>query len=420
MPLTKDPVRKLARVVTISQILEHKNADRLEIALIDGWQCVILKDEMKAGDKAFYFEIDAAVPVEKPIFSFLNSRITSLRTDENTGKVYSIIKTIKLRGVVSQGLLIPIPPEYADAVDDPNLQETLGVLKWVRNHTDVIEKVKRAERWHEKVARWIRGKDEPSVYQPWIADVPKTDQERIQNLPFMHRTAVEEGETFEKTQKLNGQSVTVYSDGKDVYVMNRNNTLATEDFIYTFAYSLRLYISRWWLRIFDFFKSGYWGAPPWKNRQSVLTDKVVAWFNKCSVGNSVHGYSLINEKRIAVQGELVGSGINGDAEHQGVRTFYVFNIYVEGEDGSLEELAPEVARDTARRLGLHYVPVLDDNALLDPDMNNIIKDAEGPSLLNKKVKREGLVYKSNKRRFSFKVISNSYLLKEAEEEENTV
>ena len=41
-------------VCKIENILPHGNADRLEIALVKGWQCITLKEKYKTGDEIVY------------------------------------------------------------------------------------------------------------------------------------------------------------------------------------------------------------------------------------------------------------------------------------------------------------------------------------------------------------------------------
>ena len=85
--------RKLLRVVVIDEIVEHPNADALELGIVGGWQVCVKKGEFKAGDKAIYAEVDAMLPLDNPLFSFLEGR-NQYTVD---GVNYSRVKTIKLR-----------------------------------------------------------------------------------------------------------------------------------------------------------------------------------------------------------------------------------------------------------------------------------------------------------------------------------
>lgn len=111
------------KVVKIEAILEHPNAERLEIAQIAGWQCVVGKGQYKTGDLAVYIPIDSILPqeVETKLFG------PDAKVKLSKGRV----KTIKLRGVISQGMLatfkvleLPTKPEGTDVT------EALGITKF--------------------------------------------------------------------------------------------------------------------------------------------------------------------------------------------------------------------------------------------------------------------------------------------------
>lgn len=113
--MIKNEIRKLASIVTIDEILPAQNADRLEIAKVGGWQVVVGKDTFKAGDKAVFFEIDSQVPAlvaryglsEGMLkFGLSEGMLKQAKNDEN-GTLRLTIKTAKLRGNLSQGMLAP-------------------------------------------------------------------------------------------------------------------------------------------------------------------------------------------------------------------------------------------------------------------------------------------------------------------------
>ena len=122
--------RKLASIQKIWKIEPIDGADLLELAHVLGWQIVIKKDQFKEGDDAVYFEIDSFLPV-RPEFEFL--RATSYKKTDLMGEGFRL-RTLKLRGQISQGLLMPLSefPELTEAVyhvgDD--VTDILGVRKW--------------------------------------------------------------------------------------------------------------------------------------------------------------------------------------------------------------------------------------------------------------------------------------------------
>lgn len=95
--------RKLASVQRVTEIRPIEGADAIEVARVLGWDVVVKKDEFKVGDLAVYFEIDSFLPRNKA-WEFLEK--SSLR--KMGDKEGLRLKTIKLRGVLSQGLLLRI------------------------------------------------------------------------------------------------------------------------------------------------------------------------------------------------------------------------------------------------------------------------------------------------------------------------
>ena len=109
--------RQLASIRRISDIRLIAGADRIVVAQVDGWECVVQKDEFHVGDRVVYIEVDSVVP-ERPEFEFLRDRKFRVRT-------------IKLRGQVSQGLVLPLSilptGNYEDGAD---VTDVLGVTKY--------------------------------------------------------------------------------------------------------------------------------------------------------------------------------------------------------------------------------------------------------------------------------------------------
>ena len=87
-------MRKLASIQKIKEIVPIKDADKIEIAKVLGWQVVVRKGQFKPGDLAVYFEIDSFLPV-RPEFEFLRDR--SYRKNELLGEGF-LLKTMKMRG----------------------------------------------------------------------------------------------------------------------------------------------------------------------------------------------------------------------------------------------------------------------------------------------------------------------------------
>lgn len=150
--------RKLATIEVIEDLWNHPNADLLDLARVRGWQCVVKKGEFAKGDKVIYFEIDSFIPTE--LAPFL-SKGKEPRVFE--GIKGERLKTIRLRGALSQGLILPI--SILGSVDFP-LEDGTDVSK----HLGVIK-------WELPLPAQLQGQVEGN-FPSWI---PKTDQERCQN-----------------------------------------------------------------------------------------------------------------------------------------------------------------------------------------------------------------------------------------------
>ena len=128
-------MRKLASIQTVNAVEPIVNADAIEKIRVLGWWVVVKKGEHQPGDKLVYCEIDSLLP-ERPEFEFLrSSSFKSAQTDASGNEVLPPgfrIKTIRLRGQVSQGICFPLSilPPGAPIEEGADVTEMLGVLKW--------------------------------------------------------------------------------------------------------------------------------------------------------------------------------------------------------------------------------------------------------------------------------------------------
>lgn len=369
--------RKLATIRKIDAINPIPEADAIEVATVDGWNVVVKKGEFKVGDYAVYFEIDSWIP---------NTIAPFLTKPDRDPAVYNEVsgerlKTIKLRKQLSQGLLLPMTtfPELVLCkrqdynttgeicvgmkeddliyeVDEYNdITEYLGIQKWERA-------------LHASLAGTARGNFPSFIY--------KTDQERVQNLS--RRLGEYEGEEFEVSIKLDGSSCTQY-------FLPEGNKYLKEDEISRFGVCSR-------------------------NLDLKETEGNSFWTVARVMGMEAKLKTLSPPRALAIQGELIGPTIQGGYEKEPVNRFYVFDIF---DIDKQEYLLPAERRELCNSLGITHVPLIGINTKL-PIGDNLIPQllelAEGLGM-NNGVKREGIVYKHNKSSFSFKVISNSYLLK---------
>lgn len=203
-----EDIRELVAVRTIDNIIPIENADALEAAVVGGWQVVVGKGEFKKGEEAVYAEIDSLLPIENPAFAFLASR----GTVKVAGKEYHRLRTIKLRGVYSQGLLVPLN-KFQDVPASGDLSSELEVLKY----GDVLE------------AGTIEGKSIPSDCLGVFPDmVKKTDAERIQNLTKIWNV-IKEQKVWTPTLKYDGSSTTFIRSEEGLRICSRNYELKVDE-----------------------------------------------------------------------------------------------------------------------------------------------------------------------------------------------
>lgn len=329
-------MRKLASIRKISEIREIPNADFICAYKVDGWWVVDSKNKYQVGDRVIYFEIDSFLPIE-PQYEFL--RKSSYKKLLNGTEGFRL-RTIKLRGVISQGLIMPCTIE-GNIGDD--VSEALNVTKY-----------------------------EPPIPFELIGDVegampssiPKTDEERIQNVdPYF---CLSEKQFF-VTEKLEGTSFTVFVENNKVGVCGRN------------------------------------------------------WSYKFNPGNSFWKFvyendletKLINlKKNIALQGEFIGPGIQGNIYKLNKLTVKFFTCY---DIDNNRRMNFEELKTITDALGIETVPIVNPSLQLPKEdvIDYLLEYSQGKSLLNNSTEREGIVIRwVNDPNISYKVINNKYLLKQ--------
>ena len=345
-------MRKMATIRKIDSLRPIVGADAIECAIVGGWTCVVKKGEYTAGDLAVYCEIDSFIPTA--IAPFLTKPGHYAKTFE--GVEGERLRTMKLRGQLSQGLLLPIATVenliYIDGTrfqveEGADVSEFLGITKYEAPIPAAM-------------AGEVKGMF-PSV-------IPKTDQERIQNLSVELEQWKSEGLTWEVTEKLEGSSMTVYIIDGEVGVCSRNLDLKPNE------------------------DNSLW-ATAYKNEIDV---KLIQ--------------SLAN---LAIQGELVGNGIQGNIYKMRGQEFYVYDIY---DIDAGRYFTPTERQAYCKAWDIKHVPVLHRNTELIDSVESLLKVAEGKSVMGdiNGPEREGLVFKCNEKQVSFKAISNRYLMKHGE------
>lgn len=198
-------MRKMASIQRVWKVEPIEGADRIELAHVLGWQCVVNKGQFQPMDLAVYFEIDSFLPI-KPEFEFL--RATSYRNSQIMGEGFKL-KTMKFRGQVSQGLLQPISafPELSPDLEiGTNVSEILGVKKWE------IEE---------------RATTSGTVKGTLPYDVPHTDETRIQAEPGLIEAF--KNLPFYITTKMDGSSHSISVDADGFHVCGHNFEYKDDD-----------------------------------------------------------------------------------------------------------------------------------------------------------------------------------------------
>lgn len=416
-----DAHRELARVIQIDEILVHPKADRMELAIIGGWQCCVKKGEFKAGDVALYCEIDALLPTEIDEFAFLEERKDDMKSVGE--KSYARIRTIKLRGEMSQGLLVPIPKVLGKCKVGENVTLKLGVLKY-EGKKQKLTGFEREPSWLDRLCLKISGPAPESPQLGWPTFINKTEEDRVQNRGALYRQAVEQNELFEVTWKLNGASMSAFhrvhpEDGlTHSGVCSRNDEISQVDIVWGFAEQARRWAASLLLSNRRILRTKRFVFPRWQTGYNASENQFVAAYRKLNIDVKLAHFYREFGIELAVQGELVGPGIQGNFEQLAEKEFYVYRVFVLKDHSSLFALPqgmllPNQARDVVKRLGLKYVPIWAERFNLPVTVKECLEMADGDSAFGAAY-REGFVFKSISRDLSFKSISNSFLLKNDE------
>lgn len=206
-------MRKLVTLRTIDEIRPIPKADRIAEARVGGWSVVVKKDEFHPGDIGVFFEIDSALPLDNPLFSFLRERSVKMFNDTEV----HALKTARLRGVYSQGLLLPFDsPAVQAAFAHANINPDTVEL-FTTDYSEVFGV--------EKYVPPISLNSEVIGTFPYEAQ--KTDSERVQNIPeAVYAEFAANSDDWFATEKLDGTSSTfVKRDGK-VLTAGRNRELS--------------------------------------------------------------------------------------------------------------------------------------------------------------------------------------------------
>lgn len=368
-------MRKLASVQRITEITAIVGKDRIELATVLCWRVIVQKNVYMVGDLAIFCEPDSVLP-DKPEFDFLRSKKFRIRT-------------MKMAGVVSQGICFPtslLPGKCGvEGTDVTELME-------IKNYEDVEEEQKTIREavpqtnfirnlmknpFTRPIGRFILNRNAKlrKAAEKFPRFISKTDENRIQTLPWV----LEGHDKFICREKLDGSSMTAFMIkkepkflpwGKDKYefgVCSRNRQLS---------------------------------------KGSCNSDKFLQTAEKYQLENVLKKIlTLYNQPWAAIQGELVGPGVQKNRYHLDELQLYAFNLIF--PNGKVHCIAAE---DILAGFGIPWCPRVGEIEM-PQDVDAVLKYATGPSVLNPEELREGIVCRNYDRALSFKAVSPDYLIK---------
>lgn len=351
-------MRNLASIQKISDISDIEGSDYISKARVLGWNVIVKRGEFKVGDFVIYCEIDSLLPI-CPSFEFLRggSYKAAIKSgDMELQREGFRIKTKKIRGIISQGLCLPIDilPTGTDISEGMDVTEILGIIKY------------------ENESSFIESNTKIKTKGNFPSFIRKTDETRVQTLEKILEKY--RGIEFGYTEKLDGQSFTCFIKEEEFGVCSRNILLNEEDLFNTFSVVAR---------------------------SNDLKNKLISYREKTG-------------KDIFVQGEVIGPNIQNNKYKLKDIALYVFNV---GEVKSGRYFDRDELVSFCKEYNLLYVPHIG-VMKLDHGVDDVISMSEGKSVINSNIEREGLVFRPLKEiqddylgRLSFKAINPKFLLK---------
>ena len=343
--------RKLASIQYVHDISPIEGADRIELIHVLGWQCVASKGQFQKGDPCVYFEIDSFLPVQ-PEFEFL--RASSYKESEILGPGFRL-KTMKFRGQISQGLVLPLtefPEIPADAAVGTDVTETLGIRKWE------IEE---------------RATTGGTVIGTLPSDVPHTDEPRIQAMPELLEAF--RNKQYYITTKMDGSSHSLSIDADGFHVTGHNYEYKDDD-------------------------------------SSAFYRFVKARNYHCAMERHMKDHNI---STLTIQGEFCAPGIQRNRLKLSKPEWYVFTVRIDGHRVGLMKMVEVANAIGAPTVPIEEFG--EDLTALYPTVEDLLARADGQ--YPNGGPKEGIVIRTIEPEFcplisgplSMKVVSNKYLLK---------
>ena len=405
--LNANQERELAYVVIVDGIEPIPGYDRVEHAIIGGWRVIVQKGQFKVGDPAIYFEIDSRVPSDKECFAFLEKRNYK-------------VKTLKMCKTISQGLLMHpsdfgwdwyvdeeknIPYIYNNQTEEryyPDnesrfLTKQLGVTyadeEDNQRKAAPVDKYKKMAARHPNIfkkpfVRWLmkyklgreimffffgKKKDKKGGWPAWVQ---KTDEERIENMPFV----LQNKHPWIVTEKIDGSSTTFTMrrgkfKKKDFYVCSRNVCFDSVD--KPCYYDTNIY---------------------WEMAQKYHMFEVLSKLLD----------SMPAAEWVTIQGETYGEGVQRNTYGLNGHDFMAFNL-ITSDKGRWNSC--DMKETLEKNYNIPCIPILNDSYILPDTVEELRAYVNSqPSVINGEMK-EGIVCRSPDGIHSFKCVSPEYLLK---------
>ena len=381
-------MRELAHVEKIVAINPIEGADKVELATVLGWRVMVKKGQFHVGDLGVYIEIDSRCP-KTEAFAFLESKHYAVKTQKY------------FKGtVISQGLLMhptDLGLDPATLVEGQGLTELLGITYYepednIRKAPSA-DKYKRMAQRHPKIfskpwARWMmkrgwgkklmflffgRKKDRRSGWPEWVV---KTDEERVQNCPWI----LEDKSPWVATEKIDGTSAT--------YTLKRGNGFRKKDEFYV--------CSRNVVQLKEDQDTYYKTNVYWEIAKKYDIEKVLHVFLENNP----------DAEWVTIQGEIFGDGIQKRNYSMQDHDFRAFNLIM----SHVGRLPTPAMADGMSDFGIKSVPIIDTEFILPDTVDELLEYATGTSEIDGGM-REGIVFRSQDGSRSFKAVSNEFLLK---------
>lgn len=408
--LNKDNQRELAYIVRVDDVKPIIGKDRVECAVVGGWTIMVKRNQFKPGDLGIYFEIDSKVPEKEP-FMFLAQKHFKIKTqkyglkDEQGNKCGQFWSQGLLMHPSDFGWMYNVAESNKDCVIDTNnkvhyvddesrfLTKELEVVysvdednKRKAGSADKYKKMaqRRPKLFSKPLFRWLmrrdwgkkllfvffgKAKDKKGGWPAWVQ---KTDEERVQNMPWI----LEDKSEWIATEKIDGTSTTfTMKRGRgnkyEFYICSRNVVFDKPD------------------------KGCYYDT-------NVYTEMA----QKYNVESVLHKLLMDNPSWdwVTLQGETYGQGIQKRDYSMKEHSFMGFN-FITSETGRWNSCEAEKLMLSC---GIPWVPIVDEHFVLPDTVEELLNIATDKSVVDGGM-REGLVFRSQDGQRSFKAVSNEFL-----------